>query len=69
MRLIASVLGLLVIASGVAPAPHARAQRLVYIGTYTEKTASKGFTPFGSMTARARSRRSASSLRPPVRAS
>jgi len=46
MRLIASVLGLLVIASGVAPAPHARAQRLVYIGTYTEKTASKGIYAF-----------------------
>jgi len=46
MRLIASVLGLLVIASAVAPAPRARAQRLVYIGTYTEKTASKGIYAF-----------------------
>ena len=46
MRLIVSVLGLVVIASGVAPAPRARAQRLVYIGTYTEKTASKGIYAF-----------------------
>src|SRR5215204_936204 len=46
MRLIASVLGLLLIASGVGPAPRARAQRLVYIGTYTEKTASKGIYAF-----------------------
>ena len=46
MRLIGSIVGLLVIASGVAPAPHARAPRLVYIGTYTEKTASKGIYAF-----------------------
>ena len=46
MRLIASVLGLLVIASGVTPAPRARAERVVYIGTYTEKTASKGIYAF-----------------------
>ena len=46
MRLIASVVGLLVIASIAAPAPRARAQRLVYIGTYTEKTASKGIYAF-----------------------
>lgn len=46
MRFIASVLGLLVIASGVAPSPRARAQRLVYVGTYTEKTASKGIYAF-----------------------
>ena len=46
MRLIVSILGLAVIASGIGPAPHARAQRLVYIGTYTEKTASKGIYAF-----------------------
>ena len=46
MRLIASVLGLLLMAPGVGPALGARAPRLVYIGTYTEKTASKGIYAF-----------------------
>jgi 6-phosphogluconolactonase len=46
MRLIASLTGFLMIGMALAPAPGARAQRLVYIGTYTEKTASKGIYAF-----------------------
>jgi 6-phosphogluconolactonase len=46
MRLTVCVLGLVVIGAALAPVSRARAERVVYIGTYTEKTASKGIYAF-----------------------
>ena len=46
MRSTVCVLGLIVIAAAVAPVSRARSEHVVYIGTYTEKTASKGIYGF-----------------------
>jgi 6-phosphogluconolactonase len=46
MRLTLCVLGLTIIQAAVAPVTRARAERVVYVGTYTEKTASKGIYAF-----------------------
>jgi 6-phosphogluconolactonase len=46
MRFTVCLLGLVIIGAAVAPVSGARAERVVYIGTYTEKTASKGIYAF-----------------------
>ena len=46
MRSTVCILGLIAIGAAVAPVSRARAEHVVYIGTYTEKTASKGIYAF-----------------------
>ena len=46
MRSTVCILGLIAIGVAAAPASHARSEHVLYIGTYTEKTASKGIYAF-----------------------
>ena len=46
MRSTVCILGLIAIGVAAAPASHARSEHVLYIGTYTEKTASKGIYGF-----------------------
>ena len=46
MRSTVCILGLILIGAASAPVSRARAEHVVYIGTYTEKTASKGIYAF-----------------------
>ena len=54
MRSTVCILGLILIGAAVAPVSRARAEHVVYIGTYTEKTASKGIYAFRFNDSRAR---------------
>ena len=46
MRSTVCILGLIVFGAAVAPVARARQEHVVYVGTYTEKTASKGIYAF-----------------------
>ena len=46
MRSTVCILGLIAIGVAAAPASHARSEHVLYIGTYTEKTVSKGIYAF-----------------------